>query len=163
MVAAEAPVRRGLAARNRRHWRRAIFSRFEFSSSLLVVLVMSTSIVSASVIVVFSFSPLDTNCSGLLRVAVVEGTNALEPVWRFEYFSMAQTMYGVAVSGEPVLFHGPPGELVIHGTALIFFGAIDQLNDVADLFIRLGRQQRHLRKAAQLVGKALKQAREGVA
>src|SRR5262245_6006686 len=96
-------------------------------------------------------------CSELLRGAVIERANALQFVRRFEYFSMAQTVDAVAVSGEPVLFHRPPGELVIHGAALIFLCAIDQLNDVADLLIRLGSEQRHLRKAAQLLGKPLEQ------
>jgi hypothetical protein len=51
---------------------------------------------------------------------------------------MIETLDSVAVSGEPMLFHRPPRELVILGTALIFFCAIDQVNDVANLFIRLG-------------------------
>jgi hypothetical protein len=34
------------------------------------------------------------------------------------------------------------------------------LNDVADFFIRLGGQQSHLGKAAQLIGKPLEQGRE---
>src|SRR5262245_52868667 len=116
MVPAEIAVSRGLPARKRRNCRRAIVLRFEISGSLLVVRVMSTSIVSASVIVIFSLSLIGTNCSELLRVAVVERANALQPVRRFEYFSMVQTVDSVAVSGEPVLFHRPPGELVVHGT-----------------------------------------------
>src|SRR5882724_2767540 len=161
MVPVEAAVRRGLPARKRRNWRRAIFLCFEMSSSSLVVRVMSTSIVSASVIVIFSLSLIGTNCSEFLRATVVERANALQPLRRLEYFLMAQTVDGIAVSGEPVLFHRPPGELVVHGTALIFLCAIDQLNDVADLFIRLGSQHRHLRKTAQLIRKPLEQGREG--
>src|SRR5215470_3669300 len=148
MAPAEVAVRRGLPARKRRNWRRAI------------VWVMSITIVSASAIVIFSLSLIGTDLSELLRVAVVERANALQPVRRFEYFSMAQTVDGVAVSGEPVLLHRPPGELVVHGTAFIFLCAIDQLNDVADLFISLSAQQRHLRKAAQLIGKPLEYGRE---
>src|SRR5215813_9881578 len=94
-------------------------------------------------------------------LAVIERANALQPVRWLEYFSMAQSLNGIAISGEPVFFHRPPGELVIHGAALIFLCAIDQLNDVADFLIRLGSQQRHLRKTAQLIRKPLKQGREG--
>src|SRR5262245_34175428 len=160
MVPAEVAVSRGLPARRRRNWRRAIVLRFDISGPLHAW-VMSTSIVSPSGIVIFLLSLIGTDCSELLRVAVVERPNALQPVRRFEYFSMTQSVDGVAVSGEPVLFHRPPGELVIHGTALIFLCAINQLNDVADLFIRLGAEQLHLRKAAQLIGKPLEQGREG--
>src|SRR5262245_8882413 len=154
-------MRSGLPARKRRNWRRAIVLCFEMSPALLVVRVMSTSIVFASVIVIFSLSLIGPNCSELLRLAVVEGANPFQPVRRFENFSMTQTVGGVAVSGEPVLFHRPPGELVVHSTALIFLCAIDQLNDVADLFVRLGGQQRHLGKAAQLIRKPLEKGREG--
>src|ERR1700746_1422931 len=98
---------------------------------------------------------IGANCSDLLRVAPVERANALQPVRRLEYFSMTQSVDGVAGSGEPVLFHRPPGELVVLGTALICLCAIDQLNDVAHLLIRLGGQQGHLGKPAQLIGKPL--------
>src|SRR5262245_57610353 len=74
---------------------------------------------------------------------------------------MTQSVDRVAVAGEPVLFHRSPGELVVLGTALIFLCAINQVNDVADLFIRLSRQQGHLGKVAQLIGKALEQVSDG--
>src|SRR5262249_52990332 len=100
-----------------------------------------------------------TNSSGLLRAAVIERADALQPVRGLEYFPMVQALDRVAVSGEPVLLHGPPGELVVLGAALIFLCAIDQMNDVTDLLVRLGSQQGHLGKAAQRVGKPLEQVR----
>src|SRR6476661_2170687 len=63
----------------------------------------------------------------LSRCEEIERANALHPVQRLEYFSMTETVDGVAVSGEPVLFHRPPGKLVVLGTAFIFLCAIDQL------------------------------------
>src|SRR5215471_15814849 len=96
----------------------------------------------------FCSSLIGADRSGLLRLAPIERAHALQPVRRFEYFSMAQTFDGVAVSGEPVLFHRPPGELVVLGGALVFLGAIDQVNDVADLVIRFGGQHGHFGKAA---------------
>src|SRR5262249_35626206 len=94
-------------------------------------------------------------------LAVIERANALQPVRWLEYFSMAQSLNGIAISGEPVFFHCPAGELVVHGTALIFLCAIDQLNDVADLLIRLRGQHGHLGQVAHLIGKPLEQGREG--
>src|SRR5215475_6235267 len=67
----------------------------------------------------------------LPRPATIERANALQPVRRLEYFPMTESLHGVAVSSEPVLFHRPPGELVVLGAPLIFFRAIDQVNDVA--------------------------------
>src|SRR5262249_41592004 len=106
-------------------------------------------------------SPIVANSSDLLRSAEIEGTNALQPIRRLEYFSMTQTVDGVAVSGQPVLFHRSPRELVVLGAALIFLRAVDQVNDIADLVVRLGGQHGHLGKAAQLIGKPLEQRREG--
>src|SRR5215813_3618561 len=97
----------------------------------------------------FWSSLIGIDCSGLLRVAVK--SNVRTP----------STLDGVVVTGEPVLFHRPPGELVVLGTALIFPCAIDQVNDVANLFIRLGGQQGYLGKVAQLIGKPLEQGRDG--
>src|SRR5262245_18921811 len=111
-----------------------------------------------------SFWPslIDTNYSGFaLCCCKIERANALQPVRRLEYFLMTQSVDRVLVAGEPVLFHRPPGELVVFGTALIFLCTIDQVNDVADLFIRLGGQQGHLGKIAQLIGKPLEQDRKG--
>src|SRR5882672_10048608 len=71
----------------------------------------------------------------LSRCEEIERANALQPVRGLEYFSMTQTVDGVAVSSEPVLFHRPARELVILGAALIFLCPIDQLNDVAHLLI----------------------------
>src|SRR5262245_9648502 len=107
-------------------------------------------------------SLIDTNYSGFaLCCCKIECANALQPVRRLEYFSMTQRVDGVAISRQPVLFHRPPGELVVLGTALILLCAIDQVNDVADLFIRLGGQQGHLGKIAQLIGQSLEQDRKG--
>src|SRR5262249_37609824 len=108
-----------------------------------------------------------TSCSFIFSfladefLAAIERANALQPVGRLEYFSMIQSVDRVSISGEPVLFHRPSGELVVLGTALIFLCAIDQVNDVADLFIRLGGQHGHLGKIAQLLGKPLEQGRDG--
>src|SRR5690242_5890776 len=73
-------------------------------------------------------------------LAEIERANALQPVRRLEDFAMIETVDGVAISGEPVLFHRAPGELVVLGAALVFLCAIDQVNDVAHLVIRLGGQ-----------------------
>ena len=48
MAPAEVAVSRGLPARKRRNWRRAIVLRFEMSGPLHVIWVMGTSTVSAA-------------------------------------------------------------------------------------------------------------------
>src|SRR5215472_14694786 len=73
---------------------------------------------------------------------------------------MTQTFDGGAVSRAPVLFHRPPRELVVLGAALIFLCGIYQMNDVADLFIRLGGKHDNFGKIAQLVWKSLEQIRK---
>src|SRR5262249_31518374 len=110
---------------------------------------------------IFRSSLIVANSSELLRAAEIERANALQAVRRHEDFRMTETVDGVAVSGQPVLFHRPPGELVVLGAALVFLRAIDQVNNVADLVVRRGGQHGHLGKAAQLIGKPLEQRREG--
>src|SRR5262249_57924091 len=109
---------------------------------------------------IFRSSLIVANSSELLRAAEIERANALQAVRRHEDFRMTETVDGVAVSGQPVLFHSPPGELVVLGAALVFLRAIDQVNNVADLVVRRGGQHGHLGNAAQLIGKPLEQSRE---
>src|SRR5262249_49463755 len=107
-------------------------------------------------------SLIDTNYSGFaLCCCKIECANALQPVRRLEYFLMTQSVDRIAVAGEPVLFHRLPGELVVLGATLVLLCAINQVDDVADLLIRLGGQQGHLGKIAQLIGKPLKQGGDG--
>lgn len=94
-------------------------------------------------------------------VSPVEGANAIHLVRKLQDFRVANGADDILVAGDPVLLHGPAGELVVLGDAFVVLGVINQLHDIADFLVSLRREQAHFRTVQQFGGKVLHQAGEG--
>jgi hypothetical protein len=74
---------------------------------------------------------------------------------------MAQGAGGIVVTGLPVVFHGSARELEVLRNAFIIPCLVDQLNDIADLVVRLRRQHLHIVMCAQIIRKPLDKIGDG--
>src|SRR5580658_1494571 len=93
----------------------------------------------------------------------VEGHDALEVVRPGERLGMAQGAHRIVIACAPVVLHAVTREFIVLGVALVLLGPIDELDEVVYLGARVRLQQRDFGAVAQLVGKLVQQARDGIA
>src|SRR5262245_21479897 len=92
------------------------------------------------------FPGLRSPSSWTTVVAKIKGANAFQSIGALQHLRLTEASNSIAVPGQPVLLHCPAGELEVLCNTFVFLTVIDQVNDIADLLIRLWSEQADLRK-----------------
>src|SRR5215469_3563268 len=77
--------------------------------------------------------------SALLR-RQVKGEDAVQLFWALQHLREAERTRCIVVASLPVFFHRPARKLVMHRGSFVSPRAVDELDDVVDFLVRLGRE-----------------------
>src|SRR5262245_62962932 len=99
--------------------------------------------------------------STLFVLANIENSNPLDRIRKPHHFRICERAAGIVIAALPVLCHHSSGKEEVLGDALVTSGAINEVDDVANLLVRFLLQSFGILTIPKSIGKVLQKIGDG--